>query len=114
LDEYQLEIRSLRSTLDRLRAAQSDLALIDEYEAEVRNLSALYSAACDTLAAGERDRRLRDALADLGFGEWTLENVYGFVYEAAMEIDVESSRDLASQINETDYAASLLAAFEMG
>ncbi len=113
MDEYQLEIGSVRQILDRLRATEAHPALIDEYEAELRNLNALYQAARDTFTAGERDERIRGALTDLGFGEWTLTNVYSFVYEAAMEIDV-ASRDLASQINETDYAASLLAAFEVG
>jgi hypothetical protein len=112
VDEYELEIRSLRHTLDRLRAAHADPALIDEYEAELRNLKALYTAARETLQAGEGDSRLREALAGLGFGGWTLTNVYGFVYEASMEIDVDS-RDLASQINETDYAASLLDSLEV-
>lgn len=110
MDEYQLEIRSLRRTLERLRAEESEAALIDEYEAELRNLRALYDAARDTFSAGGRDQRLRGALAELGFGGWTLENVYSFVYEASMELEAEEGRDLASQVNETDYAASLLAA----
>jgi hypothetical protein len=114
VDEYQLEIRSLRHTLDRLRAAESEPALIEEYEAELHNLSALYTAAKETLVAGGRDERLRDALAGLGFGEWTLQNVYSFVYEASMEMDVEPGQELSARINETDYAASLLAASSVG
>lgn len=113
MDEYQLEIRSLREALGRLRATQADPALIDEYEGELRNLDALYAAARDTFVAGERDPRVRAVLEELGFGDWTLTNVYSFVYDAAMELDVDS-RDLASQVNETDYAASLLAAAEVG
>ena len=109
MDEYQLEIRSLKATLDQLRAAEADPALIDEYQAEFRNLSALYAAARHTLAAGEADSRLRRALAELGFGEWTLENVYSFVYEAATEADLDGA-ELATEVNDTDYAASLLAA----
>ena len=113
MDEYQLEIRSLRQILERLRAGEADPAVIDEYDAELRNLVALYDAARETLTAGERDPRLPVVLSDLGFGDWTIENVYSFVYEAAMEIDVANGRDLAAQINETDYAASLLAASEV-
>jgi hypothetical protein len=114
VDEYQVEIRSLRQTLERLREAESEPALIDEYEAELRNLNALYRAARETHAAGESDQRLRDALADLGFGEWTLENVYGYVYEASMELEVEAGDELAAEIEATDYAASLLAASTVG
>jgi len=108
VDEYQLEIQSLRRTLARLRADLADPALIDEYEAEVRNLTALYDAARATLAAGRADARLRNALAELGFGDWNLVNVYSYVYDAAMDIEVDDGHELASVINETDYAASLL------
>jgi len=112
MDEYQLEIQSLRRTLTRLRAELADPGLIDEYEGELRNLTALYDAARETLAAGDDNVRLRRALAELGFGEWNLANVYSFVYDAAMESDVDDGQEFAGVINETDYAASLLAALD--
>ena len=56
--------------------------------------------------------RLPDALASLGFGEWTLSNVYSFVYDASMELPVDDGRELARRIDETDYAASLLGALD--
>jgi hypothetical protein len=107
VDEYQLEINEIRRTLARLKADKADASLIEEYEAELRNLRALYQAATDTLDAGRREPRLRAALEELGFGEWTLPNVYSFVYEAAMAIE-DDQRDLANVINHTDYASSLL------
>ena len=107
MDEYQLEINDVRRTLARLKADKADEALIEEYEAELRNLRALYQAATETLEAGRSDPRLRAALAELGFGEWTLQNVYSFVYEAAMAAE-DDTRDLANVITHTDYAASLL------
>ena len=110
MDEYQLEILTLRRTLARLRDEQADPALIEEYETEFRNLSALYTAARETLDAGEAEPRLRSALVELGFGAWTLPNVYGYVYDASMELPVDDGRELARRIDETDYAASLLAA----
>ena len=109
MDEYQIEIRQLRRTLARLRAEKAREELIEEYEAELRNLLSLYEAATDTLAEGEREPRLQEALASLGFGDWTLQNVYSFVYEAAMEAEIDG-RDLANIIRSTDYAASLRAA----
>lgn len=106
VDEYQLEINEIRRTLARLKADKADAALIEEYEAELRNLRALYQAANDTLDAGNRDPRIRAALAELGFGQWTLQNVYSFVYEAAMATE-DDERDLANVITHTDYATSL-------
>lgn len=109
MDEYELEIRDIRRTLSRLRAERARPEIIEEYEAELRNLVSLYQAATETFDAGLRRPELREALRLLGFGEWTLGNVYAFVYEAAMETDTEG-RDLANVIRHTDYAASLLAA----
>lgn len=112
MDEYQLEIQSLRRTLARLREADADPALIEENETEYRNLSSLYRAASETFAADEQDPRLADVLESLGFGEWTLTNVYSFVYDASMELPVDDGRELARRIDETDYAASLLAVLD--
>lgn len=108
MDEYQVEIRDLQRTLARLREADADAPLIEEYEAELRNLSAIYQAATDTLCQGKHDLRVRQALSGLGFGDWTLANVYSFVYELSMEIPLSEGRDLAGLVNETDFAGSLL------
>lgn len=111
MDEYQLEISEIRRTLARLKADKADVSLIEEYEAELRNLRALYQAAIETLQAGQAEARIRSALSDLGFGDWTLANVYGFVYEAAMSAEPDD-RDLANVITHTDYATALLDAAE--
>jgi hypothetical protein len=111
VDEYQLEINQIRRTLARLKADKADEALIEEYEAELRNLRALYEAARVTFDAAQSQPRLRDALAELGFGDWTLQNVYSFVYEAALSAEPDD-RDLANVINHTDYARSLLHALQ--
>jgi hypothetical protein len=111
VDEYQLEIQSIRSTLIRLRADEADPELIEEYEAELRILMALYEAATETLDAGLSDARLRAVLDELGFGDWTMENVYSFIYEAALDMD-ESGHDLASRVGQTDFVGALLAAQE--
>jgi hypothetical protein len=109
MDEYALEINGLRRTLARLREQEAEAALIDECEAELRNLSALYAAAQETLAAGDRDPRLPRALDELGFGEWELPNVYSFVYEAAMEAENEG-REVSAIVREIDFPESLRAA----
>ena len=42
MDEYELEIQNVRRTLAELRERHSRPELIEEYEAELRNLRALY------------------------------------------------------------------------
>jgi hypothetical protein len=111
VDEYQLEINEIRRTLARLKADKAEESLIEEYEAELRNLRALYDAARETYDAAGAEPRLRDALESLGFGAWTLQNVYSFVYEAAMAAEPDE-RDLANVITHTDYAGSLLQVIE--
>jgi hypothetical protein len=111
VDEYQLEIQAIRSTLTRLRTDEADPELIEEYEAEVRILVALYTAATESLDAGLADPRLRTVLAELGFGEWNMQNVYSFVYDAALDMD-ESGHDLAARVGQTDFVGALLAAEE--
>jgi hypothetical protein len=109
MDEYQIEIRDLRRTLARLKAEKAREELIEEYEAELRILVALYRAATETFERGEATPELRRALAEVGFGDWTLTNVYSFIYEAAMEAEPDG-RDLANVITHTDYPATLVAA----
>ena len=109
MDEYQLEIQSIRTTLARLRADEAEPELIEEYEAELRILTALYQAATEVVHAGETDPRLRSLLGELGFGEWTLQNVYSFVYDAAMDMDL-AGHDLAARVSQTDFTGALLAA----
>lgn len=111
MDEYQIEIREIRRTLARLRAEKAREELIEEYEAELRNLVALFEAATVTFEAAALEPQLRSALSSIGFGDWTFANVYSFVYEAAMEAESDG-RDLANIITHTDYAASLLAALD--
>ncbi|MBV8302466.1 MAG: FCD domain-containing protein [Candidatus Dormibacteraeota bacterium] len=111
VDQYQIEIRELRRQLARLQAAEAEPDVINEYEAEVRLHSALYRAAQETLAAGDHEPVLRRVLDELGFGEWTLDSVYSFVYEAAMELPDDG--DLAARIDATDFADSLRNAAEV-
>jgi hypothetical protein len=111
VDEYQLEIQSIRSTLTRLRADEADPELIEEYEAELRILMALYTAASETLEAGWADQRLPRILAGLEFGDWTMENVYAFIYDAALDMDA-AGHDLAARVGQTDFVGALRAAGE--
>lgn len=112
MDAYELELQNLRAALTALRLDDNaDVALITEYEMELRNLTALFNAASVTYEAGIDEPRLPAVLSSLGFGVWTFVNVYGFVYDAAMDADLEGG-DLASLVDSTDYVASLLLAEE--
>ena len=111
MDEYQLEIQSIRRTLNRLRADEAEPELIEEYDAQLRILTALYRAATELFAAGEDDPRLRAVLAELDLGAWELTNVYSFVYEAALDMG-DSGHDLAARVGQTDFVGALLAARE--
>jgi hypothetical protein len=109
VDEYALEIDSLRRTLARLRVEEAAPPLIDEYEVELRILVALYEAANRTMDARDGDAGLARVLPLLGFAAWDLNNVYAFVYEVAMDVETEG-RDLAALIGEMDFPALMLAA----
>lgn len=109
MDEYQLEIQTIRRTLNRLRSERAAPHLIEEYEEELRNLNALYEAALETFETGRDDRRLVEALIGLGFGPWTLGNVYSFVYDVVMDADL-GRRTVAQVAREIDFAGSLRAA----
>ena len=112
MDEYQIEIGEIRRQLAKLRADEAPARIIEDYEAQLRILQALYRSALETFAGGETDRRLRTALDELGFGEWTLTNVYSFIYDAATDAEPDG-RDLANVISHTDWTESLLRALEV-
>ncbi|MGH7687307.1 MAG: hypothetical protein ACREN2_10890 [Candidatus Dormibacteria bacterium] len=107
MNEYKLEIQQLTGQLAHMRETDADPTLISEYEAELRNLSALYRATSETYEAGMVDTRLAQALDRTGFGAWTLQNVYSFIYDVSMELPLDG-QELASLIDGTDYAGSLL------
>jgi hypothetical protein len=102
VDEWQVEMQEIQRTLAGLRARQGDPVIIEELEAELRILQALYATASDVFDAGLVDGGLRRAFARHGLGDWTLGNVYSFVYERAIEIE-PGHRELSSLIPELDY-----------
>lgn len=108
MDEYQLEINELRRRLSRLKFEHAPQNVIEELEAQLRILRALYGAATALLAVGEDDPGLRGAFRQQGLGAWTLENIYFYVYEEATAIDPQG-HDLAGRIVHHDFARRLLA-----
>jgi hypothetical protein len=109
MDEYMVEINDLRRRIGRLRFERASLTIIEELEAQLRILRAIYGSASNLYAAGESDRRLRAGLSDQDLGDWTFDNVYAYVYEQAVALEPDG-QDLATMIWHHDYAAPLLEA----
>jgi len=106
MDEYVVEMNDLRRQIARLKFERADLVIIEELEAQLRILRAIYDAAWQLFSSGETDRGLQARLRERDFGDWTFENVYFYVYEEAIKID-PGERDLASRISAQDYRAAL-------
>src|SRR5437867_13250586 len=84
MDEYVLEINDLRRRIATLKFERASLTIIEELEAQLRILKALYDSAGALFAAGENDRRLRASLAEQEPGRWSFVNLYASVYHQAV------------------------------
>jgi DNA mismatch repair ATPase MutS len=109
MDEYTVEINDLRRRIGRLKFERASLTIIEELEAQLRILKAIYDSASGLYAAGENDQRLQAAFSEQNLGEWTFDNVYFYVYEQAVALE-PNGQDLATLIWHHDYAAPLLSA----
>jgi hypothetical protein len=107
MDEYLLEINELRRRLAKLKFERASITIIEELEAQLRILRAIYDSAMALFAVGETDRRLQASFRDRQLGNWTFENVYFYVYEQAVALEPDG-HDLATMIWQHDYAAPLL------
>jgi hypothetical protein len=105
VDEYELEINQLRRRLSTLKFQRADPVLIAELELQLRILQAIYRATWRTFEAGEERAQIRRRFEALGLGDWTLENVYFYVYDEAVQL--EPGNDLAVAIDRQDYLARL-------
>ena len=106
MDEWQLEMDEIQRRLADLRAHDGDPVIIDELEAELRILNAFYSTARDVYEAGLHDEAAHRGLATERWGDWTLRNVYSYIYERAMELET-GRRELSSLVPEPDYIGML-------
>jgi hypothetical protein len=107
MDEYQLEINDLRRRIAKLKFERASLVIIEELEAQLRILKAIYDSATGLFSAGEKNRRLQAAFRQRELGTWTFDNVYFYVYEQAVALD-PNGHDLATLIWHHDYAGPLL------
>lgn len=107
MDEYAKEIADLQTQVDAMIEAEGDKTTITELEMQLDVLKAIYRQALQLLVAGEDDRELQTSLAIRGYGSWTLDNVYAFVYEQAVDLPESGHQAFVAGIRETDFAALL-------
>jgi predicted translin family RNA/ssDNA-binding protein len=107
MDDYAREIAELQAQVDRLVEAEGDRETIADLETQLEIMRALYGRARELLAVGEDDPELRRALRMRGYGEWTLDNVYAFVYDRAVDLPGGSGRAFLSEIRDADFARLL-------
>ena len=107
MDDYQKEIADLEVQVERLVEAEGDAKTITELTMQLEILKAIYSRALDLLARGRTDEGLRYGLRIQGYGEWSLDNVYAFVYERSVELEPKAHRAFVGGIRTTDFALLL-------
>ncbi|MDQ6899486.1 MAG: hypothetical protein M3072_08265 [Candidatus Dormibacteraeota bacterium] len=108
MDEYQREMRELEEQIDTMTAADEDPKEIAELQMQLNVLRAIYSQASSLLQAGKLDPALPESLALRGYGLWNIDNVYAFVYEAAIDLPAEGHRSFVGEIRDTDFAGLLV------
>ncbi|MDQ6713814.1 MAG: hypothetical protein M3Z28_11600 [Candidatus Dormibacteraeota bacterium] len=107
MDEYMLEINDLHRRIAKLKFENASVVIIEELEAQLRILKAIYDSANALFTAGEKNPRLQAGFRERELGPWTFENVYFYVYEQAVALEPED-HDLATLIWHHDYAGPLL------
>ena len=107
MDEYERELQELRRTRERLAESDASSVVIAEYDAEIRNLTAILRMASELSTAGTSGPHLREALAALGYGTFTFEHVYSFVYDEAISLEAPDG-DLATALRQVDMVSRLM------
>jgi hypothetical protein len=107
VDDYQKEIADLEAQVEQLVEAEGDARTIAELSMQLDILKAIYARASDLLHRGLRDDGLRFGLSIQGYGDWTLDNVYAFVYERSVELEPKAHGAFVGGIKEADFALML-------
>jgi hypothetical protein len=109
MDDYSKEIADLQREVDRIVEAEGDPQEIAELQMQIRVLTALYEQATTLFERGHGDADLRRQLIIRGYGDWTLDNVYAFVFEAAVDLPDVEPKAFVNDISQTDFASLLIA-----
>ncbi|HSS93389.1 MAG TPA: hypothetical protein VLR46_05285 [Candidatus Dormibacteraeota bacterium] len=107
MNDYMKEIADLEAQIDQLVEAEGDPKTIAELSMQLEILKAIYTRALDLLERGTKDRGLAYGLRIQGYGDWTLDNVYAFVYERAVELEPRAHGAFVGGIQTADFALML-------
>ena len=107
MDEYAKEIGDLAAQIDAMIEEEADKKEIAELQMQLEILRALYRQATHLHEAGLRNEELRENLALRGYGDWTLDNVYAFVYETSVDMPADGHHSFLGEIRDTDFSRLL-------
>ena len=107
MDDYQKEIADLETQVEQLVEEEGDAKTIAELSMQLEILKALYARTMDLYQRGRRDEGLRYGLRIQGYGDWTLDNVYAFVYERSVELEPKAHSAFVGGIKNADFALML-------
>ena len=107
MDDYEKEIADLEVQIEQLVEAEGDAKTIAELSMQLEILRAIYARTLDLLERGKKDSDLRFGLRMQGYGDWTLDNVYAFVYERSVELEPKAHSAFVGGIRSADFALML-------
>jgi hypothetical protein len=107
VNDYTREIEELQAQIDAMVEAEEDPREIAELQMQLHILRAIYDQAVQVFDAGRRNEDLSQRLALRGYGDWTLDNVYAFVFDTTTDLTSKEHRSFLGEIRETDFAALL-------
>ena len=107
MDDYQKEIADLETQVEQLVEQEGEAKTIAELSMQLEILKAIYARASDLLRRGQSDEGLRYGLRIQGYGDWTLDNVYAFVYERSVELEPKAHSAFVGGIKAADFALML-------
>jgi hypothetical protein len=107
VDDYQKEIADLDAQVGQLVEAEGDAKTIAELSMQLEILKAIYARAADLFQRGKVDEGLRYGLRIQGYGDWTIDNVYAFVYERSVELEPRAHSAFVGGIKTADFALML-------
>jgi hypothetical protein len=107
VDDYQKEIADLETQVEQLVEAEGDARTIAELSMQLEILKTIYVRATDLFRRGLQDEGLRFGLRIQGYGDWSIDNVYAFVYERSVELEPKAHRAFVGGIKTADFALML-------
>jgi hypothetical protein len=110
VDEYAKEISDIQGQVDAMIEEEADKREIAELQMQLEVLRALYRQATHLFEAGRANSELPQRLALRGYGSWTLDNVYAFIYETSVDMPADGHHSFVGEIRDTDFQRLLVGA----